>query len=87
MKTSPDYSTCRYWGYEPASRMLQHADASLEERAERRNRIASDAAKIKAAGFRPYRSGIRTKTAALKAAKFVENVSGVEMHVYNHDYL
>lgn len=81
-----DDTDCRFWGYEPR-KPKGYFHGTFEERqaAVRLNR--ENHQKIKGAGLRPSRYGLKTKAAAIAAATLVEEKTGVEMTVFNHDFL
>lgn len=88
MKFAPATATCRFWGYEPAiAENLHNAANSLEQRRAAREQIKADKEKIKAAGHKASQYGFKTKGLAVIAAKKVETATGVELRIFNHDYL
>lgn len=80
MKIGQTHKGCRYWGYEPVS-----AELVAGKRDEKMNKY--DRAAIKAAGMKPKRFGFRSIFPARMAALKIEKATGVEMRVFNHDYL
>lgn len=89
MKMGTAHQGCRYWGYQPAWAGWDgfHANTTLDEKKAARERLKADNATIKAAGFKPTRYGLRAKIAAIGEATRIEKATGVEMAVFNHDYL
>lgn len=88
MKFAPEVKGCRFWGFEPAScTELLNGNNTLEQRKAAREKIKAERAAIKAAGFESSRSGFKAKIAAVSIATHVEKATGIEMHVFNHDYL
>lgn len=87
MKIGNEYPSCRYWGYEPLSRDKFSSAQGAGRRRAAKEKLDADVAAIKASGNKPYVSGCTHKEAAITTAALIEKISGVEMHVYNHDYL
>lgn len=84
--TGEKHSDCRFWGYEPASSQILFA-AKYVDKATRRVEHRENCAKIKAAGFRSSNLGYRTVAEATRVATDIAEASGVDMRVFNHDYL
>lgn len=72
----PNQTDLRFWFYEPAA----YSTAPLSEK-----RDLDD--KIRGAGFKTVRWGIRSRIAAHKLAMDVERATGVPMKIQQHDYL
>lgn len=72
---------CRFWGYQPASTSYQ-----LGKKPDRTLGKAHHAA-IREAGFQSSRSGLRARIAAVGLAAKIEKATGIEMTVFNHDYI
>lgn len=88
MKIGKAYYSCRYWGYEPAIvGELHKGGIDFEARRKARELHKEQRAAIKAAGFKSQELGFRSKEAARLAALKVETATGIEMSVFNHDYL
>lgn len=84
--TERENDSCRFWGYEPASRINLHT-GTQDERKALRVIVTGHSATIKAAGHKANRLGFKNKGLAVAAAKKVETATGIEMHVFKHDYL
>lgn len=83
-----EYTSCRYWGYEPAIvGNIHNGSVSFDERIKMRKTYMEQRATIKDAGFRPQVLGYTIKERAINAAKRIEKKTGIEMRVFNHDYL
>lgn len=88
MKIGKEYPSCRYWGYEPASAELIHsAKPTPAEKTALREQFKAERAKIKEAGMRSQNMGYPNVETATRVAEDIEQRTGVEMHVFNHDYL
>lgn len=80
--------TCRFWGYEPLSKTgVYEGCRDIEERRAARAKHIADRETIKAAGLKPSGMGLRAKIGAIGAASRIEKATGIEMHVFKHDYL
>lgn len=81
-------ASCRFWGYEPASKVGTYEGCrDHEERKAYRARHMADREAIKAAGHKANAMGLKNKGLAVMAARKVEDATGIEMHVFKHDYL
>jgi hypothetical protein len=87
MKIGKAQTGCRYWGYEVASRDCNLTMLTGPARQAARDQIKADVDKVKAAGFRAQNMGYPKRETAERVARDIEEKSGVEMHVFNHDYL
>jgi len=76
--TTPHDANLRYWYVAVPGRGCRG-----EERAKRDILVA----KIKNAGFKPSRDGLRAKIAAINLAMQIERATGIEMEIGKHDYL
>lgn len=81
------HAHCRYWGYEIAAceivRNMRHTN---EEREAARKAVKSSRETIKALALKSSLMG-QTKEKAIAQATHVEERTGVQMRVFNHDYL
>lgn len=90
MKYGEEFKGCRYWGYEPASSEFLHTPMPKEEKQKLRDKFQNDCKVIREfawAEFKPAKMGFRTRGGALKAAQEIEDKTGIEMRIFNHDYL
>lgn len=80
--------SCRFWGYELALNMnLHNASVPYKERAALRAKIKEARATVKAAGLKSGNMGYRFYIDAVSQAERVERLTGIECHVFKHDYL
>lgn len=88
VKISEPIKGCRYWGYEPACAEYKDAysEVGREKVREYRDQLKREIAQIKALGHKSYRYGM-SKIDAHNQAEHVENQTGVNMRIFNHDYL
>lgn len=87
MKIEEQHQNCHYWGYEPASAEFLYTPMDREKKRTIQEKHKADRAAIKAAGRKPSDMGYRSKIAAIDCAEITEEVTGVEMRVFSHDYL
>ena len=77
----------RFWGCEPLSATVLHNGANtLAQRTAARAQLKAEREAIKAAGLK-CGMGLKARIAAVGMASKIEKATGVEMHVFNHDYL
>lgn len=82
-----EYPNCRYWGYEPVTVGKIHSGMqSREERSALREKLLQERKLIKSRGLRSQVLGL-SKRSAMAKAKLIEESTGIEMKVFNHDYL
>jgi hypothetical protein len=87
MKQGEDFKGCRYFGYRPASEEFLHKSMNRTKKDAVRAKHKADVVAIRAKGCRPTNYGYKTRELATAAAKAIEEISGVEMMIFNHDYM
>lgn len=86
MKIDEPNIACRFWGYEPASQFVP-TGTDWRERAKMREVARAERTTIIAAKFKPTVYGLKTKETAIADAQRIEDATGIEMRIFNHDYL
>ncbi len=88
MKQGEDFKGCRYFGYQPASAEFLHTPMKDRTKKEAvRAKHKADVATIKEKGWRPTNYGYENRDLATTVAATIEKISGIEMMVFNHDYM
>lgn len=82
MHIGEDYKDCNFWAYEPNKPDAYYKGDRAAVEANRENHR-----KIKEAGLKASRYGIKSKADAIREAEKIEAATGVEMYVFKHDFL
>lgn len=86
MEIGATHKGCRFWGYEP-KRPDGFDQGDYKQRVAKGAEYKEIRERLKAAGYKPTVMGCRRKEAIISTARIIEEKTGIEMTVFNHDYL